>query len=69
MATPPPARSVVPSLAAAGTPTVLVPVLLAFLSGVQVRRRVVMNLVDIAAAVGVTYLIGTVTRALWGISV
>src|SRR5262249_26536444 len=63
------ARSVVPSLVTAGTLIILVSVLLAFLSGMQVGRRVLMNLVIIAAAVGVTYLIGTVTRALWGISV
>jgi VIT1/CCC1 family predicted Fe2+/Mn2+ transporter len=48
---------------------VVVSTLLAFLSGMDVRRRIVMNLVIIAAAVGVTYLIGLLTRTLWGISV
>ena len=43
--------------------------LLAFLSGMDVRRRIAINLVIIAAAVGVTYVIGLVTRALFGISV
>ena len=48
---------------------VVVSTLLAFLSGMDVRRRIAMNLVIIAAAVAVTYLIGTLTRTLWGISV
>jgi predicted membrane protein (TIGR00267 family) len=63
------AQSVLPSLLVAGTMIVVVSTLLAFLSGMDVRRRIVMNLVIIAAAVGVTYLIGLLTRTLWGISV
>jgi VIT1/CCC1 family predicted Fe2+/Mn2+ transporter len=43
--------------------------LLAFLSGMDVRRRIVTNVVIIAAAVGVTYLIGIGTKALFGIAV
>ena len=43
--------------------------LLAFLSGMNVRRRIATNLVIIAAAVGITYAIGIVTRTLWGIAV
>jgi hypothetical protein len=35
----------------------------------DVRRRIAQNLVIIAAAVGVTYAIGALARALWGISV
>jgi hypothetical protein len=35
----------------------------------NVRRRIAMNLGIVAAAVGITYLIGVLTRALWGISV
>jgi VIT1/CCC1 family predicted Fe2+/Mn2+ transporter len=62
------AQNALPSLLVAGTMIVVVSVLLAFLSGMDVRRRVAMNLVIIAAAVGVTYLIGSLTRALWGIS-
>jgi vacuolar iron transporter family protein len=63
------ARTALASLLAAGTLIVLVSVLLAFLSGMDVRRRVLTNLIIMAAAVGVTYAIGMVARALWGISV
>lgn len=63
------ARSALPSLVAGGTVIILVSTLLAFLSGMDVKRRIVTNLVIIGAAVGVTYLIGTATKLLWGISV
>jgi VIT1/CCC1 family predicted Fe2+/Mn2+ transporter len=52
----------------AGALMVLVSVLLAFLSGMEVRRRVAMNLVVVAVAVGVTYTIGLATRAIFGIT-
>jgi VIT1/CCC1 family predicted Fe2+/Mn2+ transporter len=61
------ARTALPSLLAAGTIIVLVSMLLAFLSGMDVKRRILINLVIIAAAVGITYVIGLATRALWGI--
>ena len=48
---------------------VAVSVILAFLSGMEIRRRVALNLVIIAATVGITYLIGTITKAVWGIAV
>lgn len=35
----------------------------------DVRKRIVTNLVIITAAVGVSYGIGTLVKALWGISV
>ena len=63
------AQSVLISLLVAGTMIVVVSTLLAFLSGMNVRRRIAMNLMITAAAVGVTYLIGMLTRTLWGISV
>ena len=63
------AQSVLPSLVVAGATIVVVSTLLAFLSGMDVRRRIALNLAIIAAAVGVTYLIGALTRTLWGISV
>ena len=62
------ATSALASALTAGSLIILVSVLLAFLSGMDVRRRVVMNLVIITAAVSVTYLIGAATRALWGIA-
>jgi VIT1/CCC1 family predicted Fe2+/Mn2+ transporter len=58
-----------PSVAVAGIVIVIVSMLLAFLSGMNVRRRIVTNLVIIAAAVGVTYLIGIVTKAAFGVSI
>jgi vacuolar iron transporter family protein len=62
------AQSVWPSLLVAGTMIVAVSTLLSFLSGMNVRRRILMNLAIIAAAVGVTYAIGGLTRR-WGIAV
>ncbi len=56
------AQSVLLSLLVAGTMIVVVSTPLAFLSGMDVRRRIAMNLVIIAAAVGVPYLIGVLTR-------
>ncbi len=58
-----------PSAVVAGATIVIVSMLLAFLSGMNVRRRILTNLVIIAAAVGVTYLIGIVTKAVFGIAV
>jgi vacuolar iron transporter family protein len=63
------ARTAVVSLVSAGVLIVLVSLVLAFLSGMNVRRRIVMNLVILAAAVGVTYVIGYLARALFGVSV
>ena len=63
------ARTAWPSVFAAGAVIVLVSTILAFLSGMDVRRRIALNLAIIALAVGVTYAIGMVTRALFGIEV
>ena len=48
---------------------IVVSATLAFLSGMAVRRRIAINVGLLAAAVVVTYLIGLVTRRLWGIDV
>lgn len=63
------ATSALASILAAGTTIILVSLILAFLSGMDIRRRILTNLVIIAVSVGVTYLIGMVTKSLWGISV
>lgn len=63
------AHSPLPSLLTAGSIIILVSTLLAFLSGMDVKRRIVTNLVIIAAAVGVTYAIGVVAKTLFGIAV
>ncbi len=63
------ALNVLASLAVAGVVIVAVSMILAFLSGMEIRRRVVLTLAIIAATVGITYLIGTITKAVWGIAV
>jgi vacuolar iron transporter family protein len=63
------ARSLLPSLVVAGGVIVIVSAILAFLSGMNVKRRILMNLAIIAAAVAVSYLIGRVAQSVWGISV
>jgi VIT1/CCC1 family predicted Fe2+/Mn2+ transporter len=63
------ARTALVPLLTAGTLIVVVSALLAFLSGMDVRRRIGANLVIIAAAVGITYAIGLLARALFGIAV
>jgi VIT1/CCC1 family predicted Fe2+/Mn2+ transporter len=63
------ARTLLPSLIAAGSLIILVSVILAFLSGMEIARRVATNLVIIAAAVGITFVIGLLAKRLLGISV
>jgi vacuolar iron transporter family protein len=63
------ARNALPSVLVAGALIVIVSMLLAFLSGMNVKRRVLTNLIIIAAAVGITYLIGRTVNTLWGISI
>jgi VIT1/CCC1 family predicted Fe2+/Mn2+ transporter len=63
------ARTLLPSLLVAGGVIVLVSTILAFLSGMNVKRRILMNLGVIAAAVVISYLIGLVAKAVWGIDV
>ena len=63
------ARTLVPSLVVAGGVIVIVSAILAFLSGMDVKRRILMNLAIIAAAVAISYVIGRVAQALWGIDV
>jgi VIT1/CCC1 family predicted Fe2+/Mn2+ transporter len=63
------ARTMLPSMITAGSLIIIVSVMLAFLSGMSVRRRVAMNLVVIAAAVGITFGIGAITKRIWGVSV
>ena len=48
---------------------VLVSTILAVLSGMDVKRRILLNLGIIAAAVAISYAIGLVAKAVWGISV
>lgn len=63
------AKSAVFSMVAAGSVAILVSTLLAFLSGMDIKRRILLNLAIIALAVSVTYLIGMTAKQFWGISV
>jgi VIT1/CCC1 family predicted Fe2+/Mn2+ transporter len=63
------ARTAWPSLLTAGTVLVVVSMLLAFLSGMDVRRRILTNVLIMAIAVAITYAIGLVARAIWGVSI
>jgi VIT1/CCC1 family predicted Fe2+/Mn2+ transporter len=57
------------SLVTAGSMIIVVSMLLAFLSGMNVKRRILVNLVIIAAAVGISYGIGIIAGKLWGVSI
>ena len=63
------AQTMLPSLLAGGSLIIIVSIIVAFLSGMSVQRRVMSNLVVIAAAVGITFAIGAITKRIWGISV
>jgi vacuolar iron transporter family protein len=62
------ARTLLPSVIAAGGVIVVVSAILAFLSGMDVKRRVLTNLAIIAGAVATSYLLGLVAKSLWDIS-
>ena len=63
------ARSALPSVVTAGAMILLVSTILGFLSGMEIRRRAMINLVIIAAAVGITYAIGSLVRSLIGVQI
>jgi vacuolar iron transporter family protein len=63
------ARTFLPSLVVAGGVIVVVSAILAFLSGMNVKRRILLNLVIMGAAVAISYLIGRVAQSVWGVSV
>jgi VIT1/CCC1 family predicted Fe2+/Mn2+ transporter len=62
------ANDAIVSVAMAGFMVILVSTILSFLSGMDVRRRILLNLVIITLAVGVSYGIGLLAKSLWGIS-
>jgi vacuolar iron transporter family protein len=57
------------SVLTAGFMVIVVSTILSFLSGMDVKRRITLNLVILAIAVSVTYAIGLLAKRLWGISV
>ncbi len=62
------AKTALVSVISGGVTVVLVSMVLAFLSGMDVRKRILMNLVMIAGAVGITYGIGILVRTLFGVA-
>ena len=62
------AKSPVVSVITGGATVILVSMTLAFLSGMDVRKRILMNLIMIAGAVGITYGIGILVRTFWGVA-
>ncbi|MBI4594619.1 MAG: VIT1/CCC1 transporter family protein [Candidatus Rokubacteria bacterium] len=63
------ARTVLVSLLAGAAVTVVVSGVLAFLSGMALKRRLLINVGILGAAVVITYVIGAAARALLGIAV
>ncbi|WP_447974265.1 VIT1/CCC1 transporter family protein [Nitrospira sp. Kam-Ns4a] len=63
------ATSALASALTAGAVVALVSTVLAFLAGMDIRQRILINLAILAGAVAVTYAIGTIARSLWGIPV
>ncbi len=57
------------SLLSSGTMIIIVSALLSFLSGMEIRRRILTNLLVMAAAVGVSYAIGELAKAVWGVRI
>lgn len=63
------AKDALVSVLTAGTMVILVSSILAFLSGMEMKRRILLNLVIITVAVSVSYAIGVVAKQIWGIAV
>jgi vacuolar iron transporter family protein len=62
------AKDVLYPLVTAGSVIIVVSTVLAFLSGMDIKRRILTNLVIVAGAVAVTYGLGILMRQLWGVS-
>ena len=62
------ATSALFSIVTAGLMVIVVSTILSFLSGMDVTRRIVLNLAIITIAVSVTYGIGVFAKRLWGIA-
>jgi len=63
------AAGMLPTVLTAGSMIVLVSGVVAFISGMDVRRRIAMNVVITAIAVGVTYAIGLLAKSILGVAV
>ena len=62
------ATGLLPTIVTAGAMIVAVSAIVAFISGMAVRHRIVLNLIVTGIAVVVTYAIGLLAKVLWGIS-
>src|SRR5204862_3505490 len=63
------ATGLLPTIVTAGAMIVAVSAIVAFISGMAVPRRIALNLIITAIAVVVTYGIGLLAKAVWGIAV
>lgn len=63
------ANNVVASAVASGIMIIAISFVLSFLSGMDIRRRIAINLIVIGVALTVTYLIGTAARSVLGIAI
>ena len=63
------AKGMLPTIVTAGSTIVAVSAVVAFISGMDVRRRIVLNVLITGIAVGVTYAIGMVAKVLLGIAI
>ena len=63
------AKDAIFSVLTAGLMVIVVSTILSFLSGMDIKRRIVLNLVIITVAVTVSYAIGLAAKHLWGIAV
>jgi VIT1/CCC1 family predicted Fe2+/Mn2+ transporter len=57
------------SVVTAGIMVIVVSTILSFLSGMDVKRRILLNLAIITVAVSVTYGIGVLAKAMWGVGI
>jgi VIT1/CCC1 family predicted Fe2+/Mn2+ transporter len=62
------AKGMLPTVVTAGTTIVVVSAVVAFLSGMDVRRRIAQNVLVTGLAVVVTYSIGLLAKRVWGIA-
>jgi VIT1/CCC1 family predicted Fe2+/Mn2+ transporter len=63
------ARGMLPTVVTAGTTIIAVSAVVAFISGMDVRRRIAQNALVTGIAVVVTYAIGLLAKRVWGIAV
>ena len=62
------AKSMLPTVLAAGTTIIAVSAIVAFISGMDVRRRIAQNALVTGIAIVVTYSIGLAAKRVWGIA-